>query len=156
MGGMKCPVTPANGEIPRNWSAGRLTLVYKWSVQRYYRLRLQYLWSVGPITRRTIYAGTQGHPYYNIVYRLYDYLSIEYTRNELALLAHSFYTCLKHQLMHLTKLMCYSDLGSMVISFTRNFIYTVEKLTIGHVAALNYITNARTRMCTSLTDHHDM
>ena len=38
-----------------------------------------------------------------------------------------------------------------------SFIYTVEKFTIGYVVAqrgrLNYITNACTRMCTSLTDH---
>ena len=36
-------------------------------------------------------------------------------------------------------------------------LYSVEKFTIGHVAVhrgrLNYITNARTRMCISLTDN---
>ena len=98
-----------------------------------------------------MYLGSFPNDYYDIVIIIYT------TRKELASLAHSFYTCLKHQLetsAHASDnctLQIY--LGSKVVIY----FYTVEKFTIGHVVAqhgwLNYITNARTHMCTSLTDH---
>ena len=76
---------------------------------------------------------------------------IIYTRNELASLAHSFYTCLKHQLIHLTIVLLRSiyTLGSYVWSFIHAILYTV-RCGAARPAQLHH-QRARTRMCTSLT-----
>ena len=83
------------------------------------------------------------------------------TRNELALLAHSFYTCLKPPLSSDNQYFFgFIYLGSIyscvVIYSSRNFIL-LKNFTISHVAAqrdrLNYVTNSRMRTCIiSLTD----
>ena len=82
------------------------------------------------------------------------------TRNELASLAHSFYTCLKHQLIHLTIVLLRSiyiyTLGSLVVwSFIPRdtlycrIIHDRPRCGAARPAQLHHPT----RMCTSLTDH---
>ena len=52
--------------------------------------------------------------------------------------------------MHLTIKLYSSDLGSMVIFVTRNYYYTVEKLTIDHVISLaNACTHSAIASCVS-------
>ena len=84
---------------------------------------------------------------------------ILYTSNELALLTHSFYTCLKPPLSSDNcTLQVYIPwfYSCVVIYSSRNFILS-KKFTISHVAAqrdrLNYITNSRMHTCISLTDN---
>ena len=66
------------------------------------------------------------------------YMLISYTRNELASLAHSFYTCLKPPLSsdNCTLQVCIPWVHILLygnLFFAK--VYTVEKFTISHVAA---------------------
>ena len=83
------------------------------------------------------------------MYNIYIYIYIS--------LAHSFYTCLKHQLIHLTIVLLRSIyipwVPSCVVIYSTRYFYTVQKFTIGHVRVaarrgrLNYIHHQRERAC---------
>ena len=87
-----------------------------------------------------------------ISYTIEKIIIIYNTRNELASLAHSFYTCLKHQLIHLTIVLLRSIilyLGFIVVwSFIpRNTLYCLKihdrpRCGAAQRGRLNYITNA--------------
>ena len=75
------------------------------------------------------------------------------TRNELASLAHSFYTCLKHQLIHLTIVLLKSIYLGFIVVWS--LIYSTRYFIL-YVAAqrgrLNYITNANAHVHIRILD----
>ena len=75
-------------------------------------------------------------------YPTHPTLPCTYSRNELTSLAHSFYTCLKHQLMHVLIIVLFrSTPGPRLYAnlFITKF-YTFEKFMVVHIAAwLNHV-----------------